>query len=61
MATYRAYFLDSKDHITNWRDFEADSDIDAVITAQQWRDGKAIEVWCGPILVEIIAARRSHG
>ena len=33
-------------------DFEADSDIDAVSTAKQWRDGNAIEVWCGPILID---------
>ena len=56
MATYRAHFLDSKSHITSRRDFEADSEVEAIETAQQWVDGRVIEIWCGPILVETIKA-----
>ena len=61
MATYRAYFLDFENHITERRDLEAESEAEAIKTARQWRDGKAIEVWCGPILIETIKALRNHG
>ena len=45
----------------NRRDFEADSDIVAVSTAKQWRDGNPIEVWCGPILIETIKQMLKRG
>lgn len=54
MATYRAYFLDSENHITERRDLEAESEAEAMKIASQWRDGKAIEIWCGPFLVNTI-------
>jgi hypothetical protein len=54
MPTYRTYFLDADNHIADRRDIEAESDEEAIRTARQWTDGKAIEVWCGPVLVETI-------
>ena len=32
----------------------AAADLDALKTARQWQNGEAIEVWCGPILVDTI-------
>ena len=60
MATYRAYFLDFENHITGRRDIEAEDAADAVNTARQWIDGKAIEVWCGPVLVETIKPKKKR-
>jgi hypothetical protein len=60
MATYRAYFLDSESHITDRRDIEANEASEAVNTARQWIDGKTIEVWCGPVLVEAIKPKQKR-
>ena len=54
MATYRAYFIDAGNHITERRDIEAESETEAIAAARQWVDGKAIEIWCGPVLIETL-------
>jgi len=56
MPTYRAFFLDRENHITERREIEAESEAEAINTAKQWLDGKAIEIWCGPVLVETLKA-----
>jgi hypothetical protein len=58
MATYRAYFLDRENHITERREIEAESEIEAIDTAKQWLNGKVIEIWMGPILVETLLPRQ---
>ena len=54
MPTYRAYFLDKENHITESREIEAGTETEAIGAARQWLDGKAIEIWMGPILVETL-------
>ena len=54
MQTYRMYLLDSANSIIEHREFEAETDQEAVTIARQWTDGLAIEVWCGSTLVETI-------
>ena len=56
MPTYRAFFLDRENHITERREIEAESEAEAITAAKQWLDGKVIEIWCGPILVETLKA-----
>lgn len=45
MPMYRAYLMDSEDHITSVRAIEADSDADALESAKRFADKGDVEVW----------------
>ena len=51
MATYRAFFVNEKNHIINRRDFEAADDCGALTVAEQWADGLLVEVWSGATFI----------
>ena len=51
MADYRLYFLDVEDRVDGSVAFECSEDGEALILAQQHRDGRAMELWMGPTLV----------
>jgi hypothetical protein len=46
MLYYRLYFIDrASGHIDHFREFEAESDEDALIVAQRWANGAPMELW----------------
>ena len=48
MTYYRLYFLDrSSGHIDHFREFETQTDADAVAQAEIWREPSAMELWSG--------------
>jgi hypothetical protein len=48
MPHYRLYKLDKSDHIVGLpEEFELDNDQQALATAKQFVDGKALELWSG--------------
>jgi hypothetical protein len=58
--TYRL-FLDNENHITERREIEAESEAEAIAAAREWLDGKAMEIWIGPILVETLKPIHGSG
>jgi hypothetical protein len=57
MATYRAYFVDGEKHIQKARDFDANTDDEALQHAKQWQDGFLIEVWQQGTFVGIVSRK----
>jgi hypothetical protein len=47
MTEYRAYYVGTGGHFEGSREFECDSDADAIASAKKLLDGKDVEVWCG--------------
>lgn len=47
MAYYRLYFLDGFGHIEHFREFEAPTDLAAIVQADEWRDLGGMELWSG--------------
>jgi hypothetical protein len=48
MAYYRLYFFNpASGHIGQFREFEAPTDMAAVVRAGDWRDLGAMELWSG--------------
>ncbi len=47
MAYYRLYFLDGFGHIEHFREFEAATDLAAIVQADEWRSRSAMELWSG--------------
>jgi hypothetical protein len=45
MPGYRAYLLDSEDHITSVRAIKADSDAEALEMAKRFVDKGDVEIW----------------
>lgn len=46
MSYYRLYFMDRfSGHIDHFREFEAETDEAAVALAEQWRNGRPMELW----------------
>ena len=45
MPDYRAYLIDSNDHVISRRDLVAPTDEAALETARQYADGADVEVW----------------
>lgn len=46
MRYYRLYFMDRfSGHIDHFREFEAGTDDDAIVLAEQWRNGSPMELW----------------
>jgi len=46
MPYYRLYFMDRfSGHIDHVREFEADDDVDALAVAEDWREGRPMELW----------------
>lgn len=45
MPIYRAYFIDEKDRVESFKSVEANSDDEAMESAQQLVDGHDVEVW----------------
>ena len=46
MLYYRLYFFDRfSGHIDPFREYEAESDSDAIALAEQWNDGRPMELW----------------
>jgi len=46
MLYYRVYFMDRfSGHIDHFREFEAGTDDDALMIAQQWQNGLPMELW----------------
>ncbi len=46
MLYYRLYFFERySGHIDHFREFEADGDDQAIIVAERWIDGSAMELW----------------
>jgi hypothetical protein len=44
-ADYRAYVLDSQDHIVSRYEFEAKDSTSALEIARQWVNGHDVEIW----------------
>ncbi len=43
---YRLYYFDRLGgHIDHFREYEAESDSDAIALAEQWSDGRPMELW----------------
>ena len=51
MGDYRAFVLDSNDHIIKRHDFVADNDSAALEIARKYIDGHDVEVWQGQAFV----------
>ena len=47
MTYYRLYFFDGSNHIEHFREFEANSDVEALRQSEDWRDVHAMELWSG--------------
>lgn len=46
MRYYRLYFMDRlSGHIDHFREFEAEDDEAALVMAERWREGGAMELW----------------
>jgi hypothetical protein len=46
MLYYRLYFLDRyTGHIDHFREFEAEDDSAAIVTAESWAEGLPMELW----------------
>lgn len=46
MRYYRLYFMDRfSGHIDHFREFEAEDDEAALVTAENWQDGQPMELW----------------
>ena len=46
MLYYRLYFMDRySGHIDHFREFEAEDDSTALALAQQWANGRPMELW----------------
>ena len=46
MIYYRLYYMDRfSGHIDHFREFEAEDDSAAMIIAERWHDGRAMELW----------------
>jgi hypothetical protein len=46
MVYYRLYFLDRfSGHIDHFREFEAEDDAAALVVAEGWLEGRAMELW----------------
>jgi hypothetical protein len=46
MRYYRLYFMDRfSGHIDHFREFEAETDDDAMRTAESWREDRPMELW----------------
>lgn len=46
MLYYRLYFFDGySGHIDHFREFEAEDDGVAMLLAERWNDGHAMELW----------------
>jgi hypothetical protein len=45
MPTYRAYLIDGDNRVASYKPIDADSDADALRTAQRFVDGCDVEVW----------------
>ena len=46
MLYYRVYFMDRfSGHIDHFREFEAGTDDEALMIAQQWQNGLPMELW----------------
>ncbi len=45
MPDYRLYLLNDRGHIHSAKDLQCSSDEEAVEKAEQFRDGRALELW----------------
>ena len=46
MRYYRLYYFDGfSGHIDHFREFEAQDDAAAILLAERWSDGRAMELW----------------
>ena len=46
MLYYRLYFMDRySGHIDHFREFEAEEDSQAIEMAENWRNGRPMELW----------------
>ena len=46
MLYYRLYYFDRfSGHIDHFREFEAEDDASAIVVAERWSDGHAMELW----------------
>ncbi len=46
MINYRVYFMDRfSGHIDHFREFEADGDSAAIGIAEEWANGRPMELW----------------
>ncbi len=45
---YRVYFLDDDNHIRGVAEVTAETDEAALEEAQEYREGRALELWTGP-------------
>ena len=51
MVDYRAYFVGSDEHFTNYRTIVCRDDGEAIEQAKALIDDRMIELWCGARLV----------
>ena len=45
MQDYRLYFLDGEDRVEKAHEFLAETDGEAIKTAEAWREGRSMELW----------------
>ena len=45
MGDYRLYFLDPSNHVVGFNEYECSNDEEAIVRAQQFKDGRALELW----------------
>jgi hypothetical protein len=46
MLYYRLYYFDRfSGHLDHFREFEAEDDAAAIAVAEQWNDGRSMELW----------------
>lgn len=45
MRDYRLYFLDDQGRVEKAHEFFAESDDEAIKTAEAWREGRTMELW----------------
>jgi hypothetical protein len=55
MAEYRAYFVGSDEHFTDYRAIVCRDDSEAIEQAKELLDNHTIELWCGARLVTRIS------
>jgi hypothetical protein len=61
MPEYRLYLLDQKGHIAGHKEFDLPDNKQAMEKAQQFADGRAVELWSGvDLIARILPARKSR-
>jgi len=58
MADYRLYFMTRDGHIHSAAAFTSNSDEEALLYAEDHRDERALELWCGARVVAKLEERQ---